>query len=144
MHSNETKKPIDETDSIERRDEHEAEHAIDFDKIDYSSIFIERGDEHHSPIADRRSRTKSFEAERGDREQRGDHESAHEHFPLEAAARGLDKSVELHEKTIAAMHEFVRHVEKLSERQARIEHDLQTLRSWNQRVQIRGLNHFNY
>lgn len=144
MNSNEYNRQDDESESDNPRRGTDGEPSIDFDSIDYSSIFIDRRDLEDPRAGAQQARARSIANEHGDHEPRRNREHPHERSPLEAAARGLDRSVELHEKTIVAMHEFVQHIEKLSERQARIEHDLQTLRSWNQRVQIRGLNHFNY
>lgn len=143
MNRHDTNPHHDDPESDELRRETDGEPSIDFDSIDYSSIFIDRREADDRSGA-HQAAARGVSSEHGDRPARREREHALDRSPLEAAARGLDRSVELHEKTIVAMHEFVQHIEKLSERQARIEHDLQTLRSWNQRVQIRGLNHFNY
>ena len=143
MNRQDTNPHHDDLESDEFRGETDGEPLIDFDSIDYSSIFIDRREADERRGA-RQAGARTGSSEHGERDDRREREQARDRSPLETAARGLDRSVELHEKTIVAMHEFVQHIEKLSERQARIEHDLQTLRSWNQRVQIRGLNHFNY
>ena len=59
-------------------------------------------------------------------------------------AHSVDRVVALHNETLTVMREFAGHLQKLSEHHDRMIGEIQSLRSWNRRVQIQGMNRFSY